>query len=240
MSRVAFLVVILLASEVLACGRCGLFGRRCRYYRAPSVVSKTVAVPQQIVNIANVYPQGQTVYSVGQVAQLYATNPALAITTAGRVADSAIASLTAAVNLGSITNEQVAQVAKVQAAVAHMQAAVGAQPPSSVTLRITQGAGGINVERMSDDEAPPPPTEPSQSLLAQKCSQCHGVALEQPKGNHYFDAGAKLQPREITAALRILSGEAAAPEAMQELVSGLTQEEKGRLMSELLSLETIP
>lgn len=240
---VALLVVVSFASSAEACNRCGLFGRKCRnqaVYYSPIYKQQAAYYPQHILNIANVYPQGSSVYSAGSAAQLYAVNPELAITSATRVADGAIQSLQAAIKLGESNIGQVAEVAKIQAATEHLRLAMsaGQQQSSNLTLRITQGAGGIQVQQVQDpgsDQPPPRDDQPSTSMLSQKCAKCHGVDLAQPKGGLYFDVGATVNSEQFADSMVVLSG-VNVPEPMKALVESLTDQEKGQLIQELRDL----
>lgn len=217
----------------------GLFRCRSRvcapsYYAKPVV--KRVVQPQQVINIATVYPQGQTQYSMTNPVQLYATNPSLAIEAAARVAERGTQSLEAAVKMAQQGNTEAAALAKVQAATLHLQAAVGQSQPQSLHLKITQGAGGIEVERLEgskpsgkDSETPGAPA----SLLRQHCSKCHGTDLSDPKGQLYLDAGVSLEAGQAMRVLEVIAGRDV-PEAMQPVIDGLSPEDRGLIVEEVL------
>lgn len=242
---IALVTMLVAADTASACNRCGLFGNRCRYVQrahvyAQPVVAQPAYVPQQVTNlsIVNTYPQGSTVYGVGQLAAPYAVNPELAISAASRMADGAASALTAAITLGQESNAQVAEVAKLKLAVEHLQAAVGSagQQSGSIQLRITQGAGGIKVEQMDGDEKPERITPPaSASLLAAKCASCHGLEQTQPQAGLYYDAGHALDATAALRALDVIRGNDV-PEGMRAVIEGLTPEDKAGLMEELLAL----
>lgn len=262
------LLAVLLADTAQACDRCGF--RQCRIrnpvrvyqspvYAAPiQYQAPAVAYPQQITNlsISNVYPTGSTVYGSGvaSLSQLYAVNPAQQLEMLNRMIQGThetAAKVTASIEAN---NAQVAEVAKLQLAVEHLKAATAtggaAGASSSVTLRITQGANGMKVETVEDQQpqsetrpqgAHPPSGQaerlpaPGSSIVAAKCASCHGLELPQPKAGLYFDAGHKLTPSLGIRALDILAGNDV-PEEMKPLVSKLTNEEKGLLMEEILAL----
>lgn len=105
----AFLVLLVSsASDVMACGRCGLFGNRCRFavvtpHHAHAAVVEPVVVNRDTpVIITNVFPQangaallapqGSTGYTYGgfqQSAQAYTVNPAEALRYAQQLAGDA-------------------------------------------------------------------------------------------------------------------------------------------------------
>ena len=227
------IALLLTAIPADACHRCGQ--SRCRFVSHQAVKVEQVAVPQQILNIANVYPQGDTVYTVGQASQLYAANPDLAVTLAAKIAGNGTDAFTAAVRSGQASNEALAQIAKVQAATQHLKAAVGSnEGAKSLTLQITQSGGGIQVRPVTDDASPSGKTPTAAgSLLSSKCASCHGTQLTAPKGGLFYDAGHSLDADTSMRALSVLSGKDV-PSAMVDVVGGLTAEEKGRLMEEIL------
>ena len=175
-----------ISESVSACNRCGLFGRRCRFintgFYGYGYNSYGKAQAGTTINIANIYPQGNTVYgSVAAVQPLYATNPALAITASQRAIDGGTASLEAAIRGANETNKQIAELGKIQALTAHLKAGMesssGGGGTSSMTLKITQGGpGGIKVEQMDSTKKPPkvkPPTAQAGagvSMLSEKCA----------------------------------------------------------------------
>lgn len=202
-SIVCLLLVFIAADSADACQRCGLFGRRCKfaqssYYYYPAkqqvrYIQQQVAVPQQIINISNVYPQGSTAYasvgsqqqyaSVGSVsATLVATPPAMLAQLAAQRGDNADANFRASITLAETTNARVAEIARIQATTAHLRAGLsgngGADDIQNLTLRITKSAQGIKVEKIEqkqqaenpaatvpDGELPPPaPSAPDNDV----------------------------------------------------------------------------
>lgn len=231
----AILIAFLLADSADACNRCGLFGNRCRFSHHAKVVSQVVPQASQTINIATVYPAGTTQYgSVQAISQLYATNPELAITAASRAADGATQALTAAITASMLGNQHVAEIAKIQAATQHLQAAVGtSSSQQSLTLRITQSGGGIKVEQV---EAPKPdPDAPrTPAILQAKCGSCHGPDLAEPKGGVSL-GGAQMSPERAMRAIDLLYGREV-PDAMAGVIGGITAEERDQLIEEITSL----
>lgn len=262
----AVLLVMAMAVVANACDRCGL--RNCRFQQVQQVVVPShvqqvvtpvvepvvqqVAVPQQVINISNVYPQGSTVYTVGQVSQLYASNPDLAMQLTARIAENGIGALKAAIESGNTNNQALLNLATVQAATEHLKSATTAQLNAgnqSLNLRITQGASGIKVEQINGDvtekTVEPMPVNPmtpvdsgkpvTGSLLSAKCAQCHGKEMTQPKGGLFFDAGLNLDSNNALLAINVVNGRDV-PSSMAAVVEGLTAEERSALTSEILSL----
>lgn len=237
---IVWLAIALTATPAFAIG--GLFRRRavvaCNpHHCAPrqkvvkQVVQQQVAVPQQVVNIANVYPQGSTVYGQGGVAQLgqlYGSNPTLAMQLAADNGKVWAQAFTAAVNSGTASNEAIARVAQVQAATAHLQAATSSSSSRVENLQITQGAGGIEVHRGEQQ------SNRTGSIIAAKCASCHGTELASPKGAVYIDGGMELPSKTIVRSLDILRGNEV-PSAMEGVVAKLSDDDKAALMEELLN-----
>lgn len=204
------------------------------------VREKVVAVPQQVVNISNVYPSGSTVYGQGGVAQLgqlYGSNPSLAMQLASDNGKVWAQAFTAAVESGTASNEAIARVAQVQAATQHLQAATASSSSGTrvESLQITQGAGGVQVKRNVDSGQTQSQAQPrTGSILAAKCASCHGTDQASPKGGMYIDDGIDIPLKTVVRSLKILSGQNV-PSAMEGLVGKLSDNEKGLLMEELLA-----
>lgn len=243
---IAIIVTLLLTDYAQACGRCGLFGRRCKFASVKSAVvyPQYAQAASQTINVANfAYPIGATQYSsVAQISQLYATNPALALEHSTRVAERSVSTMQSAIESLTANNQGVLEVAKLQAATEHLRSALqSSQQTSSVTLRITQSSSGITVEPITD--SPPvhgggpataqPPA--SSSVLAVHCASCHGTAVNAPKAGLYYDSGHQLDATNAMKALRILEGHDV-PEAMRKLVDGLSDEDLAGLRSEIIGL----
>lgn len=260
MKRIAPVLLILLffmamSEAASACNRCGLFGRRCRFVSHHVPVTKHVAhghayqkvVPTTTINIANIYPQGNTVYgSVAAAAPLYATNPALAITASQRAIDGGTAALTAAIGVAHATNQQIAELGKIQALTAHLKAGMqGNQAQSSTTLKITQSGGKMQIEQVAGDggttqtQVPSAPVQPAvgggTSFLQAKCASCHGKDKAQPAGGVYIDGATKISGDMGMRIAEILAGKNV-PDKMKGTVSNLSPQDKNGLISEVIRL----
>jgi hypothetical protein len=94
-------LLLLVTNSTDACGRCGIFGRGCRYavayhaptYYAPAAVAYTP--PAQTFVFNNSYPTpllGNSVYGYSLAAQAYAPDPALILDRSSRLAELAFTS----------------------------------------------------------------------------------------------------------------------------------------------------
>ena len=92
-------------------------------------------------------------------------------------------------------------------------------------LKVAGGNGAAQLNQQAKD-----------SVIAQRCGKCHGSASAAPKGGLYFDAGLQYDATTIVKTLRILSGEGV-PEGMKSTIAALSAEDKGKIMSELLTSE---
>lgn len=125
---------------------------------------------------------------------------------------------------------------------------------STASLRIYQdAAGNWQVEQPSQQQAQqitaraqitrqpiatapqpaeqlPRPSPAGGSLIAQKCGQCHGQQLSEPKGKLFLDSGLKLDCEAVLASIRAIKSDRM-PQGEK-----LTPDEKGRLLDELLEL----
>lgn len=232
----AVLLLLILCESSDACFRCRRFDNRCRYRVQKQIVIQQkqiavpVAVPQNITNITTVYPSSNTQYTLGQAAAIYAGNPDLAMTLASRVADNSVSMMSSAINSAMQQSGEVAQVAKLQAARDHLMAAMSTNTqPSSVTLKITQGAGGIDIQQV-DDASLGAQDMPPQSILGTKCAKCHGTGQAAPKGDLFLDTGHELTGDAVARALNMVRLDKMPPE------NPLQPAEKAAVMEELLNL----
>lgn len=240
------LIVLMLASHADACQRCGIFGlRQCRVQKQVVVKKQAVAYSQpqasQVINIANIaYPTGSTVYGQSSYASVQHVSPALALEHSSRVAERSIGSMQAAIEAIQSNNSGVIELARVQAATQHLQTALAtSQQQSSVSLRITQSGGGIDVQRIDDPSAPEHgdrdfPVGPD-SLISARCGKCHGGDLSAPKGGLYLVAGEALSASNAIRSLQILDGQDV-PEGMRSVVDGLSEADVAGLRREILGL----
>jgi len=254
MSRFALgaVVLLLLVSDAAACGRCGLFGNRCKFAAAHVVAAPLVVKAPEVLVIQNAFAQpnglallanqGTTAYGLQAAAQAYTLDPAAVLRQAAELtrgaqslaADglngfSSTASL--ALQLNSPANDALA---KGTAAALVLQSAGLNQPGASQSqsLRIARDASGRwQVQHEEPAKAVQALERPTaeiagDSLIKAKCAQCHGTTLSEPKGGLYLDAGA---PLDCAAALKsidaVLSGRM--PKGQQlsaEEVTGLVKE----------------
>lgn len=166
-------VCMSLPSEAVACRKCGIFGRGCRFAKQQVVVQKVqqvavqpYAYPQSVVNISNIYPTGSTLYAstVGQVASLQATNPERLALLASKGKDAADAQFTQALRLAETTNVKIAELAKINALTEHLKAGLSSSEDAGqvkqLTLQITQSGSGIRVQQVQQGQPAPGPVQP--------------------------------------------------------------------------------
>lgn len=161
---VIFLAMLAIAGEASACGRCGLFGRGCRFQSHHHVVVAPAVIKQpEILVIQNAFPQpngaallaqqGGTVYGYHAAALNYRLDPDAVLRQAADLARGAqslaqvgLDGYNQSAGLALQLNAQIQEpLAKGVAASAVLSAAGLSQPgsgSSSQTLRIRQDAGG--------------------------------------------------------------------------------------------------
>lgn len=235
--------VLLIAGDVLACQRCGLFGNRCRFSKRAVVVNHAVpvvqqqVVPPQTITIQNNYngqaltsplaAQGSTAYGYSSAALAYNVDPNQLLSTAARLTENAQRlaeeGFAEYQKTAQLSLTQQGDVAKILAATAHLKAATSS---SSQTLKVEVGGSG-----------PPkvtaqPPLEGATNrptIFASSCVKCHSGAA--PKGKFSLD-GPTYDPATITKALRVISSG-----TMPPADSGITlsNEQKGQIMQYLLA-----
>lgn len=235
----ALCLSMLSASTADACGRCGLFGRRCSFVQKQVVVKKQAVAyayqqPQNVTNLSiiNAYPAATSQYGVAQIAQAYQTNPDLAVTLSARIAEQATNGLTAAIKSQQQSAAASVELQRLALATEHMRAAMGSsqsQEASSMSVQVRQGSGAGGTD--SAEHSLPQ----SGSLLSQKCSKCHGLDLREPKGQLYLDDGHQLDASSSVAAIRVISG-LDVPEPMRDVITSLTEQERCQLLVEIATL----
>src|SRR3990167_2337896 len=190
-------LVLLFAGDAAACGRCGIFGRGCRfaaqsYYVAPYVAPTAT----QVFNFQNNYPgnlplsaQGQSVYAnapygYSLAAQAYSVDAAAVLSQAARLTSNAQAlssdalagfNTTAQLQLGSQL-----EVAKILAL--GQSNAQTLQAARSESIRATITNGKLEIQRVEAEQAEGGPM-PTLKLF---CGKCHGLEVAQPKGSFYM------------------------------------------------------
>ena len=209
--------------------------------------------------------QGNTVYGQAYgyqaAAQAYFVNPAEVLRQSAELSKAASATATIGLSgYSQLANTQLALQASISEPLARGHAAsqvltaAGFTAPAaqtqSLALKITQNASGqwqvisadpvqVNAQvsaALGAESVPPAPQAPtSNSVIAQKCSRCHGLNLTEPKGATYLDAGHKLSCDAVVKALKMIkSGKMPPPDAQP-----LTANEKGLILDELLTLQEI-
>lgn len=212
---IVFGVVALVASDVLACSRCGLFGSRCRFVsQQHHVAAAVVAAPivqQPPISIINNYapgngaaatliaPQGGSVYGLSTAVQAYSLDPAAVLRQAAELTKGA----QQLAQQGLQGYGQTAALAlTLQASQPAIQAAVVQpiqQPPQTLQIELRDGKWQI-VQPTAD---PPPAPSPAAAtakaggspanaaargfpLVNKHCGKCHGVDIAAPKGGIYL------------------------------------------------------
>lgn len=222
-------------------------------YQQPDVFVVQNNYPQPNGAVGLLAQQGATTYGLQAAAASYFVNPAEVLRQAAELSKAA----TATASLGLTGYNQTAQTQlALQAtiaeplvkghAAAQVLAAAGLSTPAAQTqsfaLRISQDATGrwqvtaadpaqVSAQARAEVNASVPPTPTANSVLAAKCARCHGLNLTEPKGGVFLDAGHPLDCATVIKALKQVKSNKMPPDG------GLTDQEKGLLLDELLSLE---
>lgn len=188
-------LVAILAADASACGRCGLFGNRCRFHHvahvqhvAPVVVQEQPDVQNFVFN--NVFPvpflaaQGSSVYGYSLAASAYTFDPNLFLDRSARLAELALQTAQAgndganAVAQGVLAaNEAADRRAKnTVLALAAMEAngQGAAQAPQSFRVSIVNGK--LSIETIDAKPAGPTAGDPAEAVppfAAFSCAACH-------------------------------------------------------------------
>ena len=160
----SLILVAVVAADASACTRCGLFGRRCRFFSghvdAIAVAPYVAATPQNLV-IQNNYnapngaaaflaPQGQSVYGLAQAAQPYYLDPSAVLRQAAELTKGAQQlaqqGLTGYNQTASLALTLQASQPAIQAAALTAQPQAIATQPQSQTIRLTQVNGAWTVD----------------------------------------------------------------------------------------------
>lgn len=190
-------VPLSLVAEASACGRCGLFGRQCRF--ASSHVSHaypSYAAPAstQVFNFVNsgfsalpLAAQGQSVYGYQLAAQAYAVDPSAVLSQAARLTTSAQAlasdGFSGFTTLSQGQLEGQLSVARILAAGQANAAAITAAKSDVSTVqqfsfRATVQNGQMKVERLDGAEVQAlsaPSDGTLEGVLAARCVACHSA-----------------------------------------------------------------
>lgn len=228
-------------------------------YQQPNilVVQNAYGPPNGVAGL--LAQQGSSVYGYQAAASSYFVSPAEVLRQAAEL--SRAASATASIGLtGYNTTAQTqlalqagitSTVAKGQAAAQVLTAAGLSEPQQqtqSLALKIVQQNGRwqvlsaepaevnaqiraeINATPSQPEIVPPPAPRPA-SVIAAKCAQCHGLNLTEPKGSVFLDAGHQLDCSVVVKALKLIKA------GKMPKDGSLTDQEKGAIFDELLSLE---
>ena len=229
---IVFCVVALVASDVLACSRCGLFGSRCRFVSQHHVAATVVAAPviaQPPISIINNYapgngaaatliaPQGGSVYGLSTAVQAYSLDPAAVLRQAAeltkgaqQLADQGLRGYgqTAALALTLQASQPAVQAAVVQPI---------ATPPQTLQIELRDGKWQI-VQPTASSTPPAPAADPPQRsasavspargflLVNKHCGKCHGVDIAAPKGGVYLGGEEQDCKVSLSAVAAVLSG----------------------------------
>ena len=185
----SLILVAIVAADASACSRCGLFGRRCKFFSghvdAIAVAPYVAATPQNLV-IQNNYnapngaaaflaPQGQSVYGLAQAAQPYYLDPSAVLRQAAELTKGAQQlaqqGLTGYNQTASLALTLQASQPAIQAAALTAQPQAIATQPQSQTIRLTQVNGAWTVDLSgsgnqgsSEGGAPTQPAVPTSPL----------------------------------------------------------------------------
>ena len=229
---IVFCVVALVASDVLACSRCGLFGNRCRFVSQHHEVAAVVAAPivqQPPISIINNYapgngaaatliaPQGGSVYGLSTAVQAYSLDPAAVLRQAAELTKGA----QQLADQGLKGYGQTAALAlTLQASQPAIQAAVVQpiqQPPQTLQIELRDGKWQI-VQPTASTTPPAPAQDPPQRpasvaspargfpLVNKHCGKCHGVDIAAPKGGVYLGGEEQDCKINLSAVAAVLSG----------------------------------
>lgn len=249
----ALAVIVATSESAEACGRCGLFGARCRHAAVvvPHVaVAPIVQAAPEVLLVNNIYPQpngaaallaqqGGTLYGYQQAALPLRVDPSETLRQAAELArgaqrlaqtglDGYQSSAQLALTLQSSTDDALAR----GTAAAAVLSAAGLNPATSLqsqqqTLRITQQGGKWTV----DQQQAPLRQTAAGGLVDRLCASCHGQQKTQPDGGLYVFGGARLSCEQTLAAIAaVTSGKM--PKGQQ-----ITSDERQALVAELLTLK---
>ena len=230
---IVFCVVALVASDVMACSRCGLFGNRCRFvsqhHEVSAVVAAPIAEPQPAIFAASVY-------GLSTAVQAYSLDPAAVLRQAAeltrgaqQLADQGLKGYgqTAALALTLQASQPAIQAAVVQPI---------QQPPQTFQIELRDGKWQI--VQPTDSTRPEPVADSPQRpasvakpargfpLTIKHCGKCHGTDLASPKGGVYLGGEEQDCKINLSAIAAVLSGRM--PPGSQ-----LSQEERQGIVLEL-------
>lgn len=240
------LLLTLVTANAFACGRCGLFGNRCKFSSHVAVAPLVVKQPEVFV-VQNNYPQpngaallaqqGSAVYGLQGAAQAYTLDPAAVLRQAADLArgaqqlakdgvDGFNSSASLAMQLNASTNDALA---KGTAAALVLQAAGLNQPSTtSQAIKLSKDASG----KWQVNNTQPPAQLNTSSMLTKKCGTCHGLDKAEPAGSLYLDGSQKMDCKSALKAIKmVMSGEMPKDKSQK-----LTAEELTTVIEELTVL----
>jgi mono/diheme cytochrome c family protein len=204
MIRCCLLAIAVMAGfgeSAIACGRCGIFGRGCRYatkYVSPVVVQQEPSVQNFIFSnsfpVPYLAPAGNSVYGYSLAASAYNVDPSLYMDRAARFTELALDNGKAAVEgfnanalaLTSASDAADRRQKNTVLALAAIEANRDSTPAASQSFRATIQGGKLSIERIE----PAPPAGQASALSTpapagmQSCAKCHDGKGEhgEPKG----------------------------------------------------------
>jgi hypothetical protein len=184
---IVFFELFAIANVADACGKCGIFGRGCRYsapvyhtpvYKAPHVVKEVVQrdVIQNLIfnNIAppgDLSPRGDTVYGVSRALEYSAPSSALYLDNTRRLIETASEFTAAARGLDA----DILDVEKTNARGRAVEAAFRALREETSTTRSTTTRITLrNGVPVFEEEVPPQPIPQPRAFAGFNCATCHG------------------------------------------------------------------
>jgi len=186
---------MLLASQASACGRCGIFGRGCRFAHAPVVHHAAPAIvkaPDTIQNFVfnnisppgDLAPRGATVYGLSRALEYNAPNSALYLDNARRALEFAGDTTVSARTIDTLTLDAAAIDARGRAVEAAFRSLAPdtATATRSTTTKVTIRNGIPVIDELptlpalpAQDDPPPVPRDlPLRPVDNVTCMRCHG------------------------------------------------------------------
>lgn len=257
---VAFGLALLVASDVLACSRCGIFGRGCRlgqshvtHHQAAQIVAAPVIQPPSIAVVNNyppangvaatlIAPQGGSVYGLSTAIQAYQLDPAAVLRQAAELTKGAQQLAQQGLQGYGQTAALALTLQASQPAITAAIAQPQAQWPQSVTLELRDGRwtiatpqAGNNASSAAAPESPlnatqRQPSGAASGAVARHCGQCHGTNLATPKAGIYLGGEEQDCKISLRAVAQVMSGK------MPPGVA-LSAEERAALVAELAAIE---
>lgn len=180
---VVFVCEMLASNQLMACNRCGIFGRGCRFAHAPVVHHAPAAIvkaPDSIQNFVfnniappgDLSPRGDTVYGVARALEYNSPNSALYLDNARRALEFAGETTISARTIDSLTLDAAQVDARGRAVEAAFRALApdGAAVTRSTTTRVTIRNGLPVIDEQPD------PQPVARGLGGQiSCLKCHAV-----------------------------------------------------------------